>query len=587
MPNTEKDGVMNKLIASRVVSVVKDTVNGHPVLLASPYGHYLAYYDLTKQRWVSRLDSPNIVKTFNLKDYLIRKLYKTSSDELWLAMNREGLGYWNRRTSSGLSYYQHDPLNNASITANNVYDLTEDGNGDLWVSTYGGGLNFFSAKTKTFTPVSATNNLLEGIALDAYGNVWMVSNGNLQKWDPRRQRYSSYELPDLEKTGGVQGKIFKARDGRMYVAGADYFISFHPDSVQESRTPPKAYLTDFRIFNNSFSHLLYGDEIKLNYKDNYFSIEFAAPQYGQDVFYAYMLQGFDRDWIDAGGRTYASYPNLEGGPYVFKVRAANSPGAWSKDVASVKIEIIPPFWKRGWFYALCVFAVAAIVYSLYRYRINELLKRQAIRNKIAQDLHDNVGSTLSSISVYSQVAKIYHQQQKQDDLQSTLEKISGASSEMISELNDTVWAINPRNDNMAVILQRMESLAKPLLASQGIRFHFSHDEAVQHLNLQMGPRKNFYLVFKEAVNNVLKYSGAKNLWIAVAQKGRFIRLQIKDDGKGFDLATTSEGYKSSDVFGGGNGLKNMQLRAREMKGKLTIETAPGAGCTVGLTFPIT
>jgi signal transduction histidine kinase len=121
----------------------------------------------------------------------------------------------------------------------------------------------------------------------------------------------------------------------------------------------------------------------------------------------------------------------------------------------------------------------------------KLLKRQAIRNKIAQDLHDNVGSTLSSISVYSQVAKIYKQQEKHDSLRDTLEKISSTSSEMISEMNDIVWAINPRNDNMETILNRMESFARPLLASQEIQFHFSFDASIKNLVLEMTKRKEF------------------------------------------------------------------------------------------------
>ena len=157
---------------------------------------------------------------------------------------------------------------------------------------------------------------------------------------------------------------------------------------------------------------------------------------------------------------------------MFKVRATNTPGVWNSEYASIKLVVVPPFWKTIWFYIVSGLLTIAAILLLYRYRINELIKRQAIRNKIAQDLHDNVGSTLSSISVYSQVAKIYHQQHKENDLQHTLERISATSSEMISELNDTVWAINPRNDNMEVILQRMQSFARPLLASQNIKLHF-------------------------------------------------------------------------------------------------------------------
>ncbi|MGZ5222294.1 MAG: sensor histidine kinase, partial [Chitinophagaceae bacterium] len=235
----------------------------------------------------------------------------------------------------------------------------------------------------------------------------------------------------------------------------------------------------------------------------------------------------------------------------------------------------------------CAILLSLAIYIVYRYRINELLKRQAIRNRIAQDLHDNVGSTLSSISVYSQVARIYHDQQKEKDLKSTLEKISSTSSEMISELNDTVWAINPRNDQMSVIFQRMESFAKPLLAAQQIRLQFSFDQQLESLNLEMETRKNFYLIFKEAVNNVIKYADCSQLNVHITHEGQKIHMVINDNGKGFDLSKTSEGFKSSDVYGGGNGLKNMQRRALEMKGILKMQSEPGNGTRLHLVFPIT
>jgi signal transduction histidine kinase len=210
------------------------------------------------------------------------------------------------------------------------------------------------------------------------------------------------------------------------------------------------------------------------------------------------------------------------------------------------------------------------------------LKRQAIRNKIAQDLHDNVGSTLSSISIYSQVAKIYKQKDRQDDLQNTLEKISNTSGEMISEMNDIVWAINPRNDNMATILQRMESFAKPLLASQEIQFHFTH-ASLEQLNLEMTKRKNFYLIFKESINNALKYSGAKNIWVEIIHQQHQLELTIRDDGKGFDLSSIKQ-YTSASLSG--NGLQNMKMRTKEMNGTIVMKSEPGSGTLVTLRFPI-
>ena len=250
----------------------------------------------------------------------------------------------------------------------------------------------------------------------------------------------------------------------------------------------------------------------------------------------------------------------------------------------VRIVIVPPFWATWWFYAICPVFTALIIYVLYRYRINELLKRQAIRNKIAQDLHDNVGSTLSSISVYSQVAKIYNTQKRGEELQQTLEKIGSTSSEMISEMNDIVWAINPRNDNMNTILTRMDSYARPLLTSQEILFHFTSDPDLKGMNLEMTKRKNFYLIFKESVNNALKYSKCKHLWVHIGIQHHQVVLMVKDDGVGFDMEKV---HIHASQSMSGNGLRNMEMRAAEMKGTWKIESEPGKGTSVHLKFPIT
>jgi ligand-binding sensor domain-containing protein/signal transduction histidine kinase len=583
---TKKDTVINKIIDSRVVSIIKDTIDNHPVLLVSPYGHYLAYYDLTDQRWISRLDTvKKIITRFNLKDNLIRGFYKLQDGSIRLATSRYGMGKWEPNVTPGAVYFSNNPSQKASISNNNVFDMAEDAKGNVWVSTYGGGLNYFNSGSNKFLHFPESKNLLEGLQPDAKGNVWMISNGNLEKYNPAAKSFSTFILPDIEKSGGVRGYIYKDNTGYMYAAGTNFFIRFQPGIITDNSTQPKTYFTDFKIFNTSYSNLLQGKKINLKYNQNYFTIEFAAPVFfSGEVQYSYMLEGFDKEWKDAGNRNEISYPNLEGGNYIFKVRAANKKGSQGKEEALLYIRIIPPFWKTVWFYLLCALVIAGAAYALYRYRINELLKRQDIRNKIAQDLHDSVGSTLSSISVYSQVAKIYNEQQKSADLKSTLEKISDASGEMISEISDTVWAINPRNDNMETMLQRMESFAKPLLASKEIKFHFEYDKTITQLNLEMTKRKNFYLIFKEAVNNTLKYSGCKNLHVAVIVRHHRVQLKIKDDGRGFDIAQMKLMAAKSLS---GNGLNNMKRRASEMKGECLIESSPGAGTTVHLEFPVT
>lgn len=582
LPNTEKDVVMGRIVESRVTSMISDSINNHPVLLVVPYGHFIAYYDYTTKKWINRRDTTeSIIRKFNIKDNLVRKFYKSKNGTIWVATAKAGLGEWNKGKDPKIFYYHNIPGDNNTIGNNNIFDITEDVQGNLWVSTYGGGLHYFNTATKKFQHITTSHNLAEGLQTDRKGNVWMIANGNLHKYDPYRKSYITFQLPDAEKTGGVRGYIFEDPSGRMYVSGTGYYVSFHPDSVRDMSTQPPVFFTDFRVFNTSYKHLLFNKKIELRYNENFFSVEYAAPSYqaGYPVQYEHMLEGVDAHWIKDEGK--ADYTNLDGGEYLFKVRTTIKPGVWSSEVGSVKIHIIPPFWKTMWFYVMCAAVIALIIYGLYQYRINELLKRQAIRNKIAQDLHDNVGSTLSSISVYSQVAKIYKQQEKHEALRDTLEKISGTSSEMISEMNDIVWAINPRNDNMETILNRMESFARPLLASQQIQFHFKYDPSIKTLVLEMTKRKNFYLIFKEAINNALKYSSCKNLWVNIRYHHHELELMVKDDGNGFD----AQKVKMTNTLAG-NGLQNMKLRAKEMKGSWVIDSEPGAGTLVTLIFPI-
>lgn len=586
LPNTDKDSVMNKIIDSRVVCIARDTIEGHPVLLVSPYGHFLTYYDLTAQRWVSRMDTAKkILQRYNLKDNLIRKIFKARNGRIWLATTRTGLGDWNKQPLPNVRYLSNNATEPGAISSDNVYDIIDDSRGNLWISTYGGGLNYFNSNTGKFSHIADTRNLLEGIQADNNGHIWMISNGDLHRYDPGKAASSSYKLPDLEKSGGISGLIYKDADGKMYVAGTGYFIKFDPASVSSDTTRPEVFLTDLKIFNTSFSHLLTKDRITLQHHQNYFRIEFAAPffQPARNVQYAYQLEGWDKGWVENGNQNFAQFSNLKGGEYLFKVRVRNGSGQWNGRTAGIRVVIVPPFWEQWQFYILLVIAITGMTIAIYRYRLNELLKRQAIRNKIAQDLHDNVGSTLSSISVYSQVAKIYNEQQKQDELKGAIDRISDTAGEMISEMNDIVWAINPRNDNMNTILQRMESFARPLLASGNISFHFSADEAVRHINLGMTPRKNFYLIFKESVTNAVKYADCRNLWVHIHIRHHHLELIVRDDGKGFELKKVQV-HASRSLSG--NGLRNMEMRAAEMKGSLDISSRPGQGTIIHLKFPV-
>ncbi len=578
LPNTESDPVMKKLIASRIVSIVKDTMRNHPVLIVSPYGHYLSYYDFTDKVWVTRSDSVRaILKRYNLKDNLVRKMSKATNGNIWLATARHGLGDWPQKEGQQVKYLQ-------DINNEDVYDIQEGQKGHIWVSSYGGGLNYLNVQTQKVQHITESSNLTEGLQTDEKGNVWMVCNGHIHKYDPSVRIYSCYDLPTLQKNGGVRGYMYKDNEGNIYVGGTNYYLTFNPRDIARINTEPPVYLTDFKIFNDSHSDLLQKRAVELDYTKNYFSIEFSAPEFsGDNIQYSYMLAGVDKEWNNVGKRNFAYYSNLKGGDYTFMVKASNWKGVFGDRVTALRITIIPPFWTRWWFYLLCTVLIAGAIYLIYRYRINELLKRQEIRNGIAQDLHDSVGSTLSGISVYSEVARIYNEQHKSEQLKELLTTIGTTANEMISEMSDIVWAINPKNDHVSSIVKRMESYAKPLCTAKKIHFIFDCDQKIETLNLAMHQRKNFYLIFKEAVNNALKHAACSIIKVNISYRRNVLELNIQDDGIGFDHQAVQDPSVRSLS---GNGLNNIRHRASEMKADLGIESEPYKGTYLKLSFPV-
>lgn len=145
-----------------------------------------------------------------------------------------------------IKYHQNDPAQKDVLSNNHVFDIAEDRPGNLWISTYGGGLHYFNQSTQKFKHISATNNLLEGLQIDKRDYVWMISNGNLHRYDPALQSYTSFDLPDIEKSGGIKGYLYKDTDGKMYAAGTNYFIEFNPLSIQMIRDKPKVFLQILR-----------------------------------------------------------------------------------------------------------------------------------------------------------------------------------------------------------------------------------------------------------------------------------------------------------------------------------------------------
>ena len=269
-----------------------------------------------------------------------------------------------------------------------------------------------------------------------------------------------------------------------------------------------------------------------------------------------------------------NYSLLPPGKYVFSVYSENIDGVRSAKITKFSFEIKPPFWLTKWFISFAIFLLLLILYFIHRLRVNKLLAVEKLRNRVARDLHDDMGSTLSTINILSSMAKtkIGTDVAKANEY---ISKISDNSQRMMDAMDDIVWSIKPSNDSMTKIVARMREFATNVLEAKEIEIDFRVDDAVYDLSLNMEARRDFYLIFKEAVNNAAKYSGASCVTIVLRVEQKLLLMEVKDDGRGFDPVAAD----------GGNGMGNMQKRADAMHAQLQITSSIGAGATVSIRIP--
>ena len=221
-------------------------------------------------------------------------------------------------------------------------------------------------------------------------------------------------------------------------------------------------------------------------------------------------------------------------------------------------------------------AGAAIRFYIDRMQRNRKKQMEAVRARISRDLHDDMGSTLQSISVMSEIVRMKSTSDNRQESIPFIEKIGSASREMVDKMNDIVWAVSPQNDDFENIILHMRAFGGELLAGKDITLHFKAEGGLNNIRLPMEKRKSFFLVYKEALNNAYKYSGAKNVNVDISRTNHTLTLVVEDDGAGFNM-------HEDHLKTGGNGLKNMNTRAAEMNGIVSITSTPGQGTKVSLT----
>ncbi len=250
-----------------------------------------------------------------------------------------------------------------------------------------------------------------------------------------------------------------------------------------------------------------------------------------------------------------------------------------KDVAAQKELNNQILVRNGFISGTILFvllAVAAILFFIDSMKRKRKKQMEEVRARISRDLHDDMGSTLQSISVMSEIVRMKSTSNNRQEATPFIEKIGSASREMIDKMNDIVWAVSPQNDNFENIILHMRAFGGELLAGKDIALHFKADSGLINIILSMEMRKSFFLVYKEALNNAYKYSSAKNVNVEISKTNHTLKLLVEDDGVGFNM-------NEDRLKTGGNGLKNMNTRTDELNGNISITSEIGKGTKVSLT----
>jgi ligand-binding sensor domain-containing protein/signal transduction histidine kinase len=462
----------------------------------------------------------------------------------------------------------------------------QDSRGWLWIGLRYKGVSVTkdpSAETPKFVNYSTEQELASdavwAITEDDAGRIYLGTGKGLDQLDLATGRIRHFGARD-GLAGAVISHCLKDRNGAIWVATTLGLSKFNPRAERGVDHPPPIYLSRAQVAGEDLPLAETGalriPELEIPYTRNNLLVEYVALSFQgeQRLRYQYKLEGVDEDWSAPTEARSVNYARLAPGSYQFMARAINQEGTMSPDPALFRFRVLPPLWQRWWFLALGATLTALAGYAFYRYRTARLVELERVRTRIATDLHDDIGANLTKIAILSEVA----QQRSGGESQlngSPFSSIAEISRESVAAMSDIVWAVNPKRDSLRDLARRMRGFASEVFSSRNIEFRFHTLGLEQDLKLGPDLRRDVYLIFKEAVNNIVRHAACARAEIELRLDGNFLALRVRDEGQGFDPERVREG----------NGLESMARRAKALGGALDTLSQPGQGTTITLRVP--
>lgn len=542
-------------------------------------------------------------------------IIEDGNDGLWLG------------SYGGLTHYKDGKFTawteKDGLPGNTVRSLKQDGDGTLWIGTYDSGLGRF--KDGRFTRYTTKDGLFDNgvfqILEDDSGWFWMSCNRGIYR--VRKQELNDFAdgrlktlnclaynkedgMPSTECNGGRWPAGVKMRDGKLWFPTMGGLAMIDPAGIKANTQPPPVVIEEMRINNEPAPFDAWDSAIHhpqsairiLPGQDN-FEIQYAALSFinSENLRFKYKLEGVDHDWVEAGVRRTAYYSHVSPGEYTFKVLAANADGVWNLTGASLRITVVPPFWRTWWFVTLVALGVGGAFGVIWKYRVAQLQRvqmaqaafarqliasQEAERKRIAGELHDSLGQSLVIIRNWAMLGA--SQLENKSPAREELDEINTIASRTINEVREIAYNLGPYHLERLGFENSIRDMASRVAQASGIAIATELDALDGALSSET--QMSLYRVAQEALNNVVKHSRATETRIALKRESAGVRLTVTDNGQGFDPQTS----KASETLGAsrpGLGLNGMAERVRLLGGALTIRSATEQGTTVEALLPDT
>jgi signal transduction histidine kinase/ligand-binding sensor domain-containing protein len=505
-------------------------------------------------------------------------MLRDRSGTLWLASSNR-IWRWTNGVLSELPA-------SAGLPAIEPRALFQDPAGRLWIGLRYHGVSMTadpSAAAPTFVNFSTANGLASdtvwSIGADDEGRIYLGTGKGLDQLDVATGRVRHFTTED-GVVGSVIEQIVKDRQGQIWVASDGGISKLDPRAIRPEKRAPPIFINRVQVAGEDLALPVSGARrlapLELQASRNNLTIQFVGLSYRSDkgLRYQYRLEGAQSDWSAPGEQRQVNFANLASGRYRFMVRAIGSDGVESTAPATMDFRIVPPVYLRGWFIALAVLSVAALVYTMHQSRVRRLVELVRIRERIATDLHDDIGANLTRIAILSEVAQRSSYTVPPAD--GSLSSIARIARESVTAMSDIVWAISPDRDTLHDLVRKMRDHAEEVFETRDVALTLDLPDAGDSVRLGVNIRRDLYLIFKEAVNNAARHSLCTHVTVRLRMTTRQLVLEVTDDGLGFEQTAEHDGH----------GLTSMQRRAARLRAVLTLRSASGMGTMVSVVMPL-